>query len=206
MNEFASAEYTVGQLNAIIKKLIKAGGEDGPNKLLRGELTISEPTPTRSWRKENGVIYFSVTSDGTTGEDWIKRLIGNNYFCSKYRAYDILRSSDFKPTSGVTTEVAVLEGRLFKNEDLQTEKIRAVADERKLVKPNAEVACLIREKFTNKEVEAMGLLFIIAMHEPIKNSDGASCLLGIYDNCLDICDDGPYSILSRNAGFAFAVS
>ncbi|MEK7077491.1 MAG: hypothetical protein AAB928_00130, partial [Patescibacteria group bacterium] len=25
--------------------------------------------PERRWREEDGVIYFSVTSDGTTGED-----------------------------------------------------------------------------------------------------------------------------------------
>src|SRR3989344_4861228 len=33
----------------------------------------SDPT-AHSWREKDGVIYFSVTSDGTTGEDWITRL------------------------------------------------------------------------------------------------------------------------------------
>lgn len=60
--KFASADLTAGQLNAIVKKV---GGHDAALKFLRGELSVSEPT--RNWREEDGVIYFSVTSDGTTG-------------------------------------------------------------------------------------------------------------------------------------------
>jgi hypothetical protein len=44
--------------------------------------------------------------------------------------------------------------------------------------PNAEVACLIREKFSDKELKAMGLFSIETMHEPIEDSDGDSKLLG----------------------------
>jgi len=60
--EFASAGLTADQLNAIVKKL---GGHDMALRFLRDEILVS--TPSRSWRKEDGVIYFSVTSDGTTG-------------------------------------------------------------------------------------------------------------------------------------------
>ena len=58
-----------GTMEAVVNKL---GGEDGVKRFLRGELQVCRPT--RSWREEDGVIYFSVTSDGTTGEDWITRL------------------------------------------------------------------------------------------------------------------------------------
>ncbi|MEK7606653.1 MAG: hypothetical protein AAB444_00415, partial [Patescibacteria group bacterium] len=85
----------------------------------------AEPTP--SWREEDGVIYFSVTSDGTTGEDWIKRLEGNSFHIEDY-AKQVLRSPDFKPTNGVTTEVAVLKCRLFEDNDRITKKIRAYAE------------------------------------------------------------------------------
>lgn len=202
-NEFASAGLTAGQLNAIVKKL---GGHDMALRFLRDELSVSEPT--RSWREEDGVIYFSVTSDGTTGEDWIKRLEGNGFRVGDY-AKQVLRSTDFKPTSGVTTEVAVLKGMLFEDQSRITSKIRAEADKRKLSKPNAELACLIREKFTDKEIEVMGLLWIVAMHEPIKDSAGAPRLL------LASRDDGgpwlrayydlPGDWWGRGRGFAFAV-
>lgn len=203
--EFASASLTAGQLNAIVKKL---GGHNMALRFLKGELSVSEPV--HSWREEDGVIYFSVTSDGTEGETWIKRLEGNGFRVGDY-AKQALRSVDFKPTNGVTTEVAVLKGMLFEDDDHRTtKKIRAEADKRKLTKPNAELACLIREKFGNKEIEAMGLWYIVAMHEPINDSDGDPILLNA-----DRSDDGrwlhayhdrPDDRWSRDYGFAFAVS
>ncbi len=199
--EFASAGLTAGQLNAIVKKL---GGHDMALRFLRDELSVSEPI--RSWREEDGVIYFSVTSDGTTGEAWIKRLEGNGLRIGDY-AKQVLRSPDFKPTNGVVIEVAVLKGKLFEDNDRITKKIRAEADKRKLSKPNAELACLIREKFTDREIEAMGLCWIVAMHEPINDSGGDLRLLGA-----DRDSDGrwlyayPDDRWGRDSGFAFAVS
>jgi hypothetical protein len=135
--EFASAGLTAGQLNAIVKML---GGEEGALRFLRGELVVSKPA--RRWREEDGVIYFTVTSDGTTGEEWVKRLESKGFHVGSC-AKSVLRSADFKPTSGVTTEVAVFNGLLFEDNE---RKIRAEAERRKFEKPNAEVACLIPGK------------------------------------------------------------
>ena len=195
---------TLGRIEAVWNKL---GGEDGVDRFLRNELTVSKLT--RSWREEDGIIYFSVTSDGTTGKDWITRLESKGFRVGDY-AKQVLRSPDFKPTSGVTTEVAVLKGMLFEDNDRITKKIRAEADKRKLEKPNAELSCLIREKFTDKEIEAMGLWYIVAMHEPINDSDGDPFLLyadrdGV-GRWLDACRGGPDDRWYRVNGFAFAVS
>lgn len=201
--EFASASLTAGQLNAIVKKL---GGHDMALRFLRDELSVSEPT--RSWREEDGVIYFSVESDGTTGEDWITRLESKGFRVGDY-AKQVLRSPDFKPTSGVTTEVAVLKGMLWQDSNRITSQIRAEADKRKLSKLNAELACLIRLKFTDKEIEAMGLWYIVAMHEPIKDSDGAPLLLRADRDgdgrWLRACRGRPDYGWARGGGFAFAV-
>lgn len=203
-NEFASASLTAGQLNAIVKKL---GGHDAALKFLRGELTVSEPI--RSWWEEDGVIYLSVTSDGTTGPEWIARLEKRSYRVSDY-AKSVLCSKDFKPTSGVTIEIAILKGMLFKDSNRITKKIRAEAESRKLSTPNAEIACLIREKFSDKEIKAMGLYWIVAMHEPIKDSGGDPLLLGAgRDNdgsWLNTGDGSPDNECDRSLGFAFVVS
>jgi hypothetical protein len=132
----------------------------------------------RSWREKDGVIYFSVISDGTTGEDWIGRLERSD-FCVEDYAKQVLRSPDFEPTSGVTTEVAVLRGTLFEDHDRITRKIRAYAGEHKFTPLSAEIACLIREKFTDAEIGAMGLWWVVAMHEPINDSDGDPRLLSV---------------------------
>jgi hypothetical protein len=205
--KFASADYTHGQTNAIIKKLIVQAGPDGPMRFLRGEISVSEQA--RKWREQDGVIYFSVTSDGTTGEEWIARLEGKGFRVGDY-AKSVLRSADFKPTTGITTEVAVLKGMLFEDNERITKNIRKVAADRKLETPNAEIACLIREMFTDEEIKAMGLTWIVAMHEPIKDSDGGPGLLGA-----DRYGDGswlsaycgePDGGWDREVGFAFAVS
>jgi len=202
--EFASAKLTAGQLNAIVKKL---GGHDMALRFLRGDFSVSELIP--SWREEDGVIYFSVTSDGTTGEDWIKRLEGNGFRVGDH-AKQVLCSLDFKPTKGLTTEVAVLKGMLFEDDDRITKKICAEADKRKLSKPNAELACLIHEKFTYKEIEAMGLWYIVAMHEPINDSDGYPRLLGAgRGNDVrrpNAWHSRPDCRWDRSDGFAFVVS
>ena len=69
-------------------------------------------TNSHLWREENGVIRFEVTSDGTSGEDWIARLESKNLRVGDYTK-QLLNSPDFIPTMGITTEVAVLKGMLF---------------------------------------------------------------------------------------------
>lgn len=161
------------------------------------------------WRKENGVIYFSVTSDGTTGPEWIDRLEKKDFRVSK-RAQDILDSPDFKPTRGVTTEVVVLSGAMFKDNNRITKKIRAEAERPNLLAPNAEIACLIREKFSDEELMAMGFWWIAIFHEPIEDSDGDPYLLTVYrygdGRWLNTDYDNPDHSWNSAYGFAFAVS
>ncbi len=202
VSQFASADLTAGQLNAIVKKL---GGHDEALRFLRGETIVAEPQ--RKWREENGIIYFSVTSDGTTGEEWIKRLPQRG-FVVRHHTRSALCSKDFKPTSGVTTEIAILVGSRFKEDDLINRNIRAFAAERKLEAPNAEVACLIRDKFSDEEIEAMGLWSIVVMHESIKDFEDVQVLLSVDrgdGGCsLSACFGKPGDTRSREDGFAFA--
>ncbi|PIT94272.1 hypothetical protein COT98_04650 [Candidatus Falkowbacteria bacterium CG10_big_fil_rev_8_21_14_0_10_39_9] len=172
-----------------------------------GECIIYKPACR--WREKDGVIYFTVTSDGTTGEEWIKLLEKKNFCVGDY-AKQILRSDDFKPTTGATTEIAVLKGVLFNDNDRIAKNIRDEAHRRQLIKPNAEVACLIREMFTDKEIEAMGLFWIVAMHEPIKDFGGDLLLLSV-DRCghgqwLNTYYDNSDNQWNQARGFAFVVS
>ena len=211
MNEFAIAEVATGKLNALVKNIMRQTGTSDPNEAVRlvnsGEWILTNPV--RRWREQDGVIYFSVTSNGMTGPQWIEHFEKKGIQLSKW-AKDVLLSPDFKPTNGVTTEVAVLKGMLFEDNDRVTSKIRAEAGKRKLVKPNAELGCLIRDMFTDEEIAAMGLVWIVAFHEPIKDSDGVPVLLSAsrrgVGRWLSACYDWPDSRWHRDDGFAFAVS
>lgn len=105
------------KLEAKVNMLVLDGKRD-PKSVADTLQEILDVSPS-SWREEDNVIYFSVTCDGTTGEDWIKRLEGKGFHVGDY-AKQVLRSPDFKPTSGVTTEVAVLKGVLFLDNDRES--------------------------------------------------------------------------------------
>ncbi|NCQ12709.1 hypothetical protein GW804_01280, partial [Candidatus Falkowbacteria bacterium] len=66
------------------------------------------------------------------------------------------------------------------------------------------------EKLSDKELEAMGLYWIVAMHEPIKDSGGDPRLLSVHRDCdgswLDAYYGSPDVEWDRGSGFAFAVS
>ena len=83
------------------------------------------------------------------------------------------------PDSGVMTVIAVLKGTLFTDDERIVKNIRVEADRRNLMKPNIEVAYLIREKFSDEEIKDMGLDVIITMHEPIRDPAGVPDLLRV---------------------------
>ncbi|MFA6340624.1 MAG: hypothetical protein WCX27_00070 [Candidatus Paceibacterota bacterium] len=191
-----------GKMEAVINKL---GGEDGVDRFLRDELVVS--VPVRSWREEDGVIYFTVTSNGKSGKEWIKHFESRKIKISDY-AKQLLLSKDFKPSKkGTVSQIALIKGESFSDDDRITSKIRREADRHKMEKSNAEVACLIRDLFTDEEIKAMGLYWIITMHEPIKDSDGAPRLLSMnrdgggpwFDTYYDRSGFG----WGRESGFAF---
>lgn len=199
---------TLGRIEAVFNRITQQAGEDGIDLLLDNKLLITKKQQP-IWREEDGVIFFSVTSDGTTGPEWIKRLEGGGFRLNNY-AKAMLRHPDFQPTSGITTEITVLKGKLFPDDERITSKIRAKADKSQLSAPNAEVACLIRENFSDEDIEAMGLIWIVTMHEPINDSAGGPNLLGANRHGVGRWlyaywgrpDDGWH----REYGFAFLVS
>lgn len=78
-SEFASSGYTVGQLNAMVKLLIKQGGEEGPIRFLRGEIKVTKldepngcldlPVTILREMKKSGGLNFSIYSLITEPEE-----------------------------------------------------------------------------------------------------------------------------------------
>ncbi len=196
-----------GLLNDLMEKLC---GEEGMlwleafKKFLRKETCWS-----RCWTEKDGVIYFMLVSNGKTGDEWITHFEGKKLSVGNY-AQSVLRHKNFKPTKvGTVHHIAILKGELFSDGDRITKNIRAEAKKRKMTDPHAEVACLIRDNFSDKEIEEMGLSWIITMHEPIPDSDGVLNLLGTrqYDDFrLFACNSHPDHSWHRGNEFAFVVA
>ena len=208
---FTIQNVETGKLNALVNNIMKQTGIDDPNEAIRmvnaGEVRIIVVKP--EWTEKDGVIRFSVTSDGTTGEEWINRLEKQGFIISDW-AKRLLLSKDFKPTTGIVYTIAVLKGNLFSDNERITKNIRKDAENRKLTTPNAEVACLIREKFSDKELETMGISCIVTFHKPIKGSDGSLNLLNTIrsgdGSWLNAYYGDPYCVWYSLDGFAFEVS
>lgn len=179
---------------------------EGKTKRLRLDLI-----PQKKWWEENGVIYFKVISDGTTGEQWINRLEKREFDITD-QAKSILLSRDFKPTNGIVYTIAVLKSNLFADDERGNKKIRREALERKLLIPNPEISCLIMEMFMDEdgsEFEAMGISWIANFHIPIKTPNVVRSFLitGYAAGCRWLDTQSTSSIRYNNCwGFAFEVS
>ena len=163
------------------------------------------------WIEKDSIIRFSVTSDGTTGEEWAEGRLKSKGFWANDYAESTLKSRDFRPTNGIIYKVAVLKGEIFSNDNNRiTKNIRKKAKSLEFFTPNPEVACLIREKFSDKELKAMGLYWIAVMHEPIEGFDGTPGLFivgrGGIGSWLRTRFDSPNSKWERGGGFAFVIS
>ncbi len=154
-------EFSAEELRFLISK--RLGGAEGARRLIRGDSDIQDKVPR--WRKKNGIIYLSVTSDGTTGPEWKKRLL-NKGFSLEYFGVDALDSPHFKPTNNVMTEVAIFPGTFFHESECHERHVFATAEKHDFSIPNAEVACLIREALCDKDLEDLGLWNVMTMHEP----------------------------------------
>lgn len=150
-----------------------------------------------------------LTSNGYTGQQWLDHFRESGIRVSS-QAEKLLLFSDFSPApKGTEYQVAILRGDEFADADRTTKNIRAKAKKLGYSIPPAEVACLLCEKFTDEEMEAMGLSWIATMHEPIIDSDGYSGLLGASryggNRWLRAYSDRPGDGLGREIGFAFLV-
>lgn len=166
-----------------------------------------EPMPREAPRERDGVLTFRVASDGTTGPGWIHRL-ENRGLLVNTPAREILRTSNFMPTTDVVTEIAVLKDSLFDDRRLDSLSVRSEANRRNLVTPTVEAGCLLCEAVMRGDVEAIGLDWILVMHDPINVVIGPH-VLGTRHNRsgrgLVAGRDGPGERWGRGGGFAFAV-
>lgn len=184
MSEFAIADVTPGKLNALVKNLMKATGIHDPNEAVRainaGEWNLIPVTSAKIDR-----VTFTVTGLGLTSAEWITRLEADGHKLSDW-ARDILTKPDYDRNhhleAGKEYKVTLVFGKeVRKDQERTTANLKDLAlrefGEQAVTGLKGELALLIREKFTNAELEAMGLWYITVLHEPIIDSGGGANVL-----------------------------
>ena len=159
------------------------------------------------YKKVKHFFLLEVVSEGKTGEEFISRLKEKNFRIGDY-AMQIMRKSEFVPTTGTKYKPVVIFGKeIEKDSERTTENIRKIAKSRGYLKPNAELAPLLREKISDKEMEEMGVWALVVMSDTIKDSDGGPDLLGLrrygVGRWFDAYYDGPGDEWGREIGFVF---
>lgn len=129
---------------------------------------------------ENGRLYFTVIGTCLTAKEWVKRLEAKSHKLSNY-ARDVLSKADYdkkhRLEAGKIYKLGLVLGTEFAtdaertNADLKAFAHREIGEQAS-AGLKAEFALLTREKFTNAELELIGLWYVVVLHEPIVDSDG----------------------------------
>jgi hypothetical protein len=163
-----------------------------------------------TWTEKNGIIRLSpLISNGRTGKEWSEHFKAQGLTIAHWTK-QVLLSDDFKPTTGVTYNIAVIKGWLFSDHDRHVGVIRSLAGTGGFVTPNAEVACLIRAAFSDSHFAGMDINAIVTMHEPISNDSGNTkyffCVRGKHvDHKFGVDPSKRVDPWNRRYGFAFAI-
>ncbi|MGK2848475.1 MAG: hypothetical protein ACSLEX_00150 [Minisyncoccota bacterium] len=203
-------EVNLGQVEAVINKL---GGIEGWNALLRNELEIkSKPLPFP--KNEHGHYIIEVTGLNLTGAQEITRLESLGFLVSDC-AESILISTNpdsydanHRLEDGQVYKVAIVPGREMKS-NRTTANLQTYGSQFGYTKPLAGIQPRIREAVSDKQLEEMGIYYIVSLHEVIKNSDGDPLVLSS-DRDVDgqwilASLDHPVSRWNDDGAFAFLV-
>lgn len=139
-------------------------------------------TDNKEWYEKDGIIYLSVTSRGLTGQEWLDSFSkleietnkGFTYHLNPENFdYRLNCSEKFKATSGVVYNVVIVRAENISSvkrgrTTLKTRRVVArMAGPALDVVENAEVFCLLAEKFSAKEFRKMGLNHIVGINKSI---------------------------------------
>lgn len=152
-------------LDALLQKI---GSEEAVQKIVSGELVISEPP---KWIETNAVILCSITSNGFTEEQWIE----------KYQEYGIKLPENylgynFKPREqGIIIEFAFYRGIIFEGKENFSKRLSSICYEHYVPEgysyeePTREEILLFKEKFVHgdffKNGSSTGTVYITSEHD-----------------------------------------
>lgn len=167
----------------------------------------------RFLREENSIGIpdsFKVTTDHRDGEKLIESLEKNgNNVGGKFK--ELLRSIQFVPL-GVTYRLVLMFGDELKDSQRTDEEVRTIAADRSYIEPPIVAAPLVREMFSDKDFEDMGLRHLIVMRKPIiiLEASGESNLLGLPEDFngrwMTSFFGGPNVGWNSDVGFLFCTS
>jgi|GEM_PF-1630501 len=158
-NEMLTNYVSLNDLNIFLEKIMDQIGGDNVVEAVKlinsGKVVVAN---IKTWKEKKCFAFFSVTSDGASGPQWISRLSSKGIAIDDFFKSRLL-SDDFKPTSGVTTKLTVIKSE-FEREEFKN--LSKKVQENGLKIPSWETLCLVRENFSALQIVEMchGVLII----------------------------------------------
>lgn len=138
-------------------------------------------TNAPKWHEHDGVVYFTVTSAGTDGESWLRVFEEDRVNVVDFARDVLMNTKGFVLTDGVTYPVAILRPSALEGVPRVESTLKAEVKRRGLAIPPAEVACLMRNLFSDEELKSifrtLNCTTITVMHESIEGPEGADIRL-----------------------------
>lgn len=122
---------------------------------------------------------IKLTALGLTGKEWIERLEKNEYKISLY-AKDIMNSPEWereRMKQGEEVIVQLVTHKDYGKSLATTQDIKDYALANGMSLPKGELALLIREAVSDKQMEDMRIWYIASLHDPIRDSGGGPFVL-----------------------------
>jgi hypothetical protein len=169
------------------------------------------------WVEIDGVIHFTVESEGVTGKAWIQYFEATGVYINN-RTRRMLSSDEFSPTEGLVTNIRLFRGEVFVNEERYESILREQVARQHLLIPNLEQACLVHKALTVQILQEMQLGSVIAQYDLVRTSDMKSpekdselwqalsdALWRFRSRRFDAFSGKPISRFGLDVGFAFVV-
>lgn len=191
----AKGESLMNTIGTLPGKRLAGLSADLFHKLQSGSLTedelalfVQRKNPFAFERNEHGHIVLTVTGLDLTGEQEVERLIAAGFRVSDW-AKSCLTSTK---ADGYDKKHRLVAGQVYKIALMPTKEIERDADRTTETlrkrgiekygygKPLGGIAPRIRESVSDKQMEEMGIWYIAAPHDPIKDSGGNPRVLGAY--------------------------
>lgn len=122
----------------------------------------------------------TLVSDGRDGKNFLFDLENSKFSVLEYTKF-VIESEEFNSTVTVGTKyrIAIMKGEEFTLDERMNKNIRKEIAKLGGIMPPAELAPLFRMSFSDEEIMALGLLWVIVMHEPINDSKAYPRLLSL---------------------------
>lgn len=181
----AESSVRIGQLEDMFRQF-KDGSLTGEH--VQAFLEHRNPFASPVWeRNENGHIGLSIVGLDQAGEAEVESLRRQKYNVGPWAESCFKSTNDdgydsvHRLVPGQNYQIVLVPGKEIKNcANRTTKDLLALGERYGYIRPQAGIIPRLRERLTDKQLEELGWLYVVALHQSIVDKGGHPDVLGLY--------------------------